>query len=137
MRISKFKTDATAESKGTWVDIGDGAKLLVARAGGSNKAYRDFVDAQLKPYRRQIQQNTLSNDIFETVTINALAETVLLGWAGIQDDDGTEIQFTKATAKQLLKELPDFRDVVSNIANEMSSFRREEVAEDADTLKNA
>ena len=43
MKLSKFKTSASLEMEGVWVNIGEGAEVRVARIG--NDAYAKFLKA--------------------------------------------------------------------------------------------
>ena len=127
MKISKFATDLDLEEKGTWVDIGEGGQILVARIG--NPAYREKMRHLSKPYQSQIRQGTLPEDLNDEIFLKAIVETILLDWKGIEDDNGKEIKYSKDAAMKLLLGLRDFRDLVIEIARSQATFRREEIEE--------
>lgn len=128
MKISKFATDLTLEEEGVWVDIGEGAKVKVARIG--NPKYRARLRELQKPYRRQIRLDTLPEDLNDEIVIRAIADTILLDWSGIEDDKGKAIKYSKDAAFELLKGLRDFRGLIADIALEQQTFRREEEEEE-------
>ena len=134
MKLSKFQTDGTKEVDGVWVDIGDGARVLVARIG--NPKYRDYYQRATKPYRRQIRTDTLAQDIAEKLYTQALAETILLGWEGLLDSDSKEIRWSRAKALEVLTDYKDFRDLVAEIAQEQDQYRTEEVEATKEALGN-
>ena len=73
----RFETAPDAESEGVWVDIGDGMKILVARAG--NPAHKGVVDRLTKPYRAVLRAGgNLPPDTQLEVAIESAAEAILL-----------------------------------------------------------
>lgn len=128
MKISSFKTDTALEVNGVWVDIGEGASLLVARVNNPKfvKEYRE----KLRPYRHSMQKKKLASDVEQRLVIETSAKTILLDWKGLTDDEDNEIVYSVEKATELLTDLPDFRELVLEIANNMEAFRREEVDTD-------
>lgn len=127
MRISKFATDTGLEEDGVWIDIGEGASLKVARIG--NPRYRKALRAATKPHARSIRMGILPQDQIEELELNVIADTILLDWKGIEDDNGDPIEYNRENALQLLQNLRDFRALVLDIAQEQQAFRREEQEE--------
>ncbi len=126
MDIHRFKTNKKKEEEGTWIDIGEGAKIKVARI--NNPRYKKYFQAITKPYRRQIRSGTLAEEVAEKLLIDAMANTILLEWEGFTQDK-EEYPYSVANAKHFLAEFPDFRDIVSDAANEMEAFRDEDMEE--------
>lgn len=124
MKISRFATDLNLEENGVWVDLGDGGQLLIARM--SNPAYRDRIRILTKPYKRQIRNDSLEEGILDDLIIKAMSETVLLDWKGIEDDKGKPIKYSTKNAYELLRDLRDFRVLVSELSTEQELFRRAE-----------
>jgi hypothetical protein len=114
-----FKTDTAAEQKGVVLeyphlanDDGSVPSVRIARAGGSNDAYLKCIDVKFKPHRRAIQNGTLPRKIWEKLTREAFAETVVIGWENVQDETGKSITFSKDAALKLLEDLPElFKDI--------------------------
>jgi hypothetical protein len=63
--------------------------------------------------------------------MQAMSETVLLGWSGMEEDDGSEMVYSKAKALEVLMDpqYSDFRALVTDLANELEVFRKQEVEE--------
>lgn len=129
MKITRFKTDASKEQEGVWVEIGDGARIRVARAG--NARWKAYFRKILKPYRRQIRADILPEEVADKLVVDALAHTVLLGWDGLEDAKGKKISYSVAKAQALLTEYPDFRALVEDASSEAEAYREAEL-EDAE-----
>ena len=129
---SVFRTDKALEKEGIVLDYGD-FKIKVARAGGSNAAFQKALTSKIRPYKRQLDAGTIPDDVAEKLFLEVYAESVVLGWEGVTDEDGKPLPFSKENAVKLFSDLPDlFRDV-QNQAAAISNFRAE-VTED--TIKN-
>ncbi|HBL31851.1 MAG TPA: hypothetical protein DD490_33935 [Acidobacteria bacterium] len=127
MDISKFQTNKAAEEDGVWVDVdGNGTKIKVARI--NNPRYKKHFQKITKPYKRQIRNGTLSEDLAEKLLVDALASTILLDWKGFTKG-GEPFPYSVDNARQFLGESADFRDFVSDAANEMENYRAEELEE--------
>ncbi len=118
-----FATDRQAEQDGVWVALGEGARVKVARF--NNPRHRAVLDRLRRPYRSLLMAGRdLPDDVAESMTIEATAETLLLDWDGIEDN-GTPLPFSKDNARRLLADLPDFRDAVAFLSMQAETFRRE------------
>ena len=127
MKISSLAIDKSKEEEGVWQDIGEGAKLLVARSG--NNKYQDFLRQQIKPHQNRLRRNSLPDDVLEDITLRAMAKFILLGWSGILDDDEKEIEYSEEKAKELMRDFPEFKDIVSSLASDFESFKLEQEEE--------
>lgn len=113
----QFATDTNLEKTGIELQYGENANgdeiiIRVARAGGSNTAYTKRMEALVKPYRRQIQAETIDNKVLEKLVMQAFAETVVLGWENVEGRDGNLMEFNVVNVIQLFTDLPDlFKDV--------------------------
>lgn len=129
---SIFRTDKALEKEGIVLDYGD-FKIKVARAGGANSAFQKALTAKIRPYKRQLDAGTIPDDVAEKLFLDVYAESVVLGWEGVTDENGKLLPYSKENAVKLFSDLPDlFRDV-QNQAAAISNFRAE-VTED--TIKN-
>jgi len=117
-----YYTDPTLEAEGVWVELGEGARIRVARAG--NPANRRKLSKLLERHRATLRSRNLPDDILERVTIETMAETILLGWDGI-NEDGKPLPYTPENARRLLTTYRDFRDQVAAIAADMALFKGE------------
>ena len=121
---NRFETDKLLEEEGVWVDIGDGGRLKVARRG--NRRYRDKLRALTRGRERQLQLNTLPEDIAEDMLCQALACGILLDWDGIEED-GRKLAYAQETAVELLRRYADFRVLVETLSDDMAAYRTREL----------
>lgn len=113
----QFKTDNTLEKEGILLEYGTNSKgdpicIRIARAGGANAQYAKRMETRVKPYRRQIQNETMENALVERIVKEVYAETVVLGWENVEDENGQPMQFNEKNCVKLFDDLPDlFRDL--------------------------
>lgn len=133
MDLKNFKTDLTKEHEGTWVELGDGAAIKVARL--NNPAFvakfRDMPKHQAAALRR----NTINDDELDRIFVEALVDAVLLDWRGM-DENGSPLTYSKVTAIRVLSDptYKDFRDLIVDEARDMENFREDMLD---DTAKNS
>lgn len=114
---SQFKTDENTEKKGIILEYGLNSKdepiqIRIARAGGGNTAFNKLMEAKVKPFRRQIQNETIDNKQVEQIMREVYADTIVLGWDGVEDENNDPLEFTRENAIKLFTDLPDlFRDI--------------------------
>lgn len=125
-----FGTNHELEQKGVWIAYDDSCAFLIARIGGSNDVFSRRVNALLKPYRHQVQADTLPPERYQSIAMTAFVETVLLDWKGVELD-GKELSFSKENATNLFKELPDLFNDLFTQAKNTANFREFELEEDA------
>lgn len=128
VNISALKTNPQAEEEGVWVDYENtGVKLKIARIG--NPAFDKAVNKLSAPHLKKIRNGDAS--LQEKLTKEAIAETILLDWKGIEDDDGKTLKYSKKLSKELLND-PALRDLYKFVlitSNDVERFRQE-IAED-------
>jgi hypothetical protein len=124
-----FETDGHLEQTGIWIDYGKHGKILIARAGGRNTKFAKIVDVKTRPYRRQIDQGTVDQQVADRLAAESFAEGVVLGWEGIKDKEGNDIPFTVGNVVKLLTDLPDLFSDLREQALQASNFRELEVEE--------
>lgn len=124
MDLGQLRTNPETAAEGVWVDVGEGASLLIARM--NNKKYAKKLATLLKPFERQVQMGTLSDDKADELMAEAYAHGILLGWKGLELD-GKPIKYSTAKAKELLLDptLRDFRGLVEDIANQQKLYREQ------------
>ena len=118
-----FGTNKVAEIEGKWNDIGDGIELLVARIG--NPEYQKEFQRISKPHKRALRRGSLNDEVAERLLTKVMAKNILLDWEGLEED-GVAVPYNYDNAVRILTEYKDLRDYVSDIANEMESFKAEE-----------
>ena len=133
---TQFETNTVVEKEGIVLEYGLNSKqktmgIRIARAGGSNSAYSKQLEAKIKPYRRQIQNETMDNDVAEKITKEVYFNTVVLGWENIEDRAGVAMEFNKANFMQLMTDLPDLWSDIQTQASRAALFRAEILEADA------
>lgn len=127
---SQFKTSDNLEKTGVWLQYGEeGGKpvrIRIARAGGGNVAYRKALDKVTRPHKKAIQMETLSPEMNKKLLMEVYADTVILGWENINDENGTPMGFNRDNVMKLLGDLPDIFDDIVAQAQTMAIFRDEE-----------
>lgn len=138
-----FAVDKQTEQEGILVNYGD-FRFRIARAGGGNQRFRRLLQAKLKPYRHQLDNDTMDEKVSEAVFRECYAEAVVLGWESkVVDADGTErwepwletpegrVPYSTDACVRVLTDLPElFRDL-QTMAGKAAHFRKVEEEEDA------
>jgi hypothetical protein len=128
-----FRREDRLEAEGVWFDFGD-IQLKMARAGGSNKKYAASLAKRMKPYQGALQFDALPQETREHVIQEVYAESVLLDWKGVIDEEGNAIPFTYENVIDLLQSYPEIFNMVLTEATRFSNFK---FAEDEYTVKNS
>lgn len=134
-----FKTNESNETLGVVLDYGD-TRIKIARAGGANEKFKKIFSAKLKPHRRKMEMGTLADETAEHLLKEAYAEAIVLAWSSkdedgdwidtIPDADGEQMDCTPANVYRLFTELPELFTDIQSSANQVATFRDEEVEED-------
>lgn len=125
----QFKTDANLEKEGILLELGqtdDGKPIAfrIARAGGGNVAFAKVMEAKMKPYRRQLQTDTLDPKVAERILREVYAEAVILGWENVQDEDGNEMEFSVENCIKLLTDLPELYLEIQQSSQKTALYRQ-------------
>jgi hypothetical protein len=140
-----FGTSKSVEQDGIILDYGD-VRLRIARAGGANTAFKESFKQKIKPYKRQIDQKVMDDDVAMSLLAESYADTVILSWGTKQEDkdgavtyshtiadaDGEQMEFNAANCTKLLIALPELFADVQEAANQASNYR---TGEEKDNVK--
>lgn len=134
--FKQFGTDTKAENDGVWIEMGlneDGSEIgfLIARASKSNKRYTKALEKATKPHRTAMATETLEEKVAAKLMLDVFCEAVLLGWRNVRDRDDKEIAHNKANAIQLMQDLPELYERLSEESKKLSLFREKELEADA------
>lgn len=121
-----FGTDKALETDGKWFDIGDGARLKIARS--NNHVYREELARLLQPYRATARAGVLKPAVLDPAMTRALARGVLKDWEGVSVGEKV-VKYSEEAAERLMTDFPDFRELVSELAEQRESYLAEEVEE--------
>lgn len=127
MDIKKtFGTNRDLELEGVWEPINEEASVKIARIG--NDRYTKLFQKLMRPYRKQVRRGTMPDKKAEEIYNQVIAETVLLDWKGLTEDD-KPLEYSVENAIRLLTEYKDFKDLVVDAAEAMETFQKEEIEE--------
>ncbi len=123
----EFATDEKSELEGIWEEVSEGAKVLIARVG--NDRYTERYKKLGKGIQRQIDRGTLPSEKVQKIFISILADTILLNWEGFANK-GEPLPYNRENCMEMLKDYPDFRQMVWDMANDAETFRLDNRDED-------
>src|SRR5262245_18531618 len=110
MKLSDIALDNERQEKGAWVDEIpelEGLKLLVR--GINNVDWRRLQNKSIQTTpRKKRLAGQLDADEQDRIPGTCLLNTILLGWDGLETEDGKPIPFDKEMARKLLFE-PEYR----------------------------
>ncbi len=130
-----FDTDENVETSGVWINYGNGIRILVARAGGSNKRFETLIRNLTKPHRKSIKGETIDEDTLTDILQEAYAKAVVLKWEGVTDKSGAVMACTVENIKKLFQMLPALWNDLREFAADFRNFLHNE--EDVDeAVKN-
>lgn len=132
----QFATDKVVEKDGVVLEYGKNSKgaqikIRIARAGGANQKFSKILERKTKPYRRQLQNETLDEEIGAQIQREVYADSVILGWEGVEDADGNDMAFTRDNIIKLLTDLPDLFADIRDQATKSALYRANILEEDA------
>lgn len=134
---SQYATNPTKESEGATVNVGHNdddnsvISFVLARMGGANKAYQKALEEATRPYRRQLQQGTLSDSVSEDILKRVFCKTIIKGWSNVRDQFNEPLPFNSETAYKLMTELPELYFELQQHASDIALYRDEQLKEEA------
>ena len=138
---SKFKTNSNSVTQGVWVEYKDSPnedgsvpKFKVARQSGQNKNYSKALRTHSKKAKAKGKLENMSDEESNLLLLNVFVDSILLGWENFQpNDDGVSLEFSALNATAIFGD-PDWYDFyqeIQNAAEDISTFNREDVEEEA------
>jgi len=118
----QFGTNKQLESDGIDLEIAPGVRFTVKRMGSSNKKYQQLLAKLSRPYKRQMDNGTLDDEIARKMLRMAFIQTVLIGWDGVTNKKGKMLDFNVENADSLFSDLPDLFDTLSEEAQRTANF---------------
>lgn len=120
-KLRDITADRNKEVQGVWLPVGEGFDVKVARM--PNPKFNARLQELGRPYRSQLRRGQYDAATVEKLTTEAMAETVLLDWRGLEDDDGNPIPYSQQKAKELLSDNSSFAEIVQELASDYSNFQ--------------
>jgi len=125
MDISSFKSlENTA-----WIEGPEGSRFHIRSTEA--EPYRQRLLALGRQHSHRLKRDTA---LQQKITVQAMAETILLDWEGITDG-GTPLACTDENKLTILA-IPEIRDLIASEAQDLANFRREAAARDAAEIKS-
>lgn len=120
-----YVMDESLENEGIWETLPNGSKVKVARVG--NDAFIKEYNALPPETQAQIEDDSddISEDVAREVFADLLSKTILVDWDEVYIDD-EKVPYDQDLAKELLRDIKDFRNDVWRIANNRNKFRQKE-----------
>lgn len=131
-----FGTDKSLEQTGIIINYGDDGQFRIARSGGANSAYMNYMRARLKTVRHQMDTDTLPEAVAESIALDAFVRYVLIDWKDVTDADGKPLKHSLENAKKLMHDLPDLYADLLKQSNDFTVFRNNEVKTAAKNSEN-
>lgn len=132
-----YETSRELERDGAWVTTSKGYEFKVARIGGMNPGYGNFLIEQGKVLQSQIEsyENKAKEDINEEntkiledlaikmadVECEAFARHIVKGWRNLYDREGKEIPYTVDNAIKLMQMAELYRELYP-LARQYATF---------------
>jgi hypothetical protein len=115
-----YATDSTLEVEGRWAKISRDASVLVARTGNERftRKVRDLMKKHSIDFSDESEETA---KLVDELMIEAMAETILLGWKGMTKD-GQPYPYSTQNAIEALR-IKDFRKKISDLADAHSAYR--------------
>ena len=123
----KITPIAKTAEEGAWANY-RGVKLLIARA--NNPKFKTTFRRLTKPYKKEMENETLDEKTSGDLLAQAFAEAILLDWKDFVIN-GKEIEYNKENAADLLINDPDCLQFVTDYANDIDNY----LTVDEDELK--
>lgn len=123
----QFKTSDQAEEQGVWVPLSATARIKVART--QNPRHSACLKRLTTPYLKPgMRTSDLAEEVFTEIARRASAETLLVGWEGMLDQNDQPMPYSVEAAYDVLG-MKDFYALVYQAASSFENFREARLAE--------
>lgn len=124
--LSKFRLDEKKSVDGVWRTFGAGIEVKIARL--HNPEFNKFYAKISEPYRKQIRAGILDVDILADLMKQTIANCVIRGFKGLEDDDGKPIKYTPEKALEIISDPANviFYDFVLDASTSVNLYFEEQ-----------
>ena len=121
--VREYTYDETRETEGVWFDIGESAKVKVARFGNPR-----YVEAYIKILNKMnVNPTSLSEEERDKLNSQAVreafAEAILLGWENFVNLDGSKLKYSKDAAVELMG-LEEFFNLIASFSQQSAEYHK-------------
>lgn len=123
MKLSLLRTDLKKAVNGVWHDYGAGVRFLVGMAGNTESV--KLARRLIEQHQLAIQTESLKPEDLETINVKVQAQTIFLGWEGVDEDDGSPMKYSAARAEEILRD-PQYEEVqraIARMSNQLHMYR--------------
>ena len=136
--INSIRKDKSRSESGVEVDCGGGLFLTVAwNRNPRAQAVRQQLIAKNPILKRAVREDgfhKVDPKLLEELNVEVQASTILLGWRGLSDG-GKEVPYSVEKAKEYLRDVEEFRDLVTRLSQDDELFKQDSTAANAENLK--
>ena len=129
MKVSALRRSTFDD--GVWREIPEFGVSVLVRAS-NHLAYRGAVQAGLQPHQRRLRTGgMLPPGVNDRIVSRSVAKHLLLGWKGVEDDEGNELPYTLEKATELAED-PDYTEffkAVERAGDDLATMQAEERAD--------
>lgn len=126
-----ISADYTQVETGVWTPTFKGSSFLVAHLS-CIKFQRALARLQ-QPFRKKLQEGTMDPAKHRDILCEAMAEGLIYDWTGVtrRGDNGETITvpYSVEMCKTALRKDPEMRDFVTDFANNLDNFIKDEAVE--------
>lgn len=121
-----FSSNKDLEENGAWDEITmDGQTLEVKVARKNNAHYKKQLRSAMNRHKRKLErENEAAVDLFETIMIKVMAETILLGWKDLIVN-GEKMDYSIKNAEFVLAN-EDFRKEIDILSEDFELFKEQQ-----------
>jgi len=121
-KLSDLRVDPALETEGVWVDFAAGVRLRIARLANPRFQERIFALA----HRNGAAESEPTKEERDQQLRRAVAETVLVGWDQVEEEDGSPMPYSPERALEVLSDpgLRDLYEFVLRRAQDVELYRR-------------
>lgn len=119
---SFYKTNDSLEKNGVWFEISESTAFLVKRFNAGNPTAKAAVAKHFKPFAKQMELGTLSDDKMLEVQVKVFVNSCLVDWKGVEID-GVDTAFSPEIAVKFLIALPDLFTTLWTYSTDFSNYK--------------
>ena len=123
--LNNMKTDVKKELDGSWIDYPGGLRLKIARLNNQNhQSYLLDRRREIEQDKRFGPQDQISREDLRKISIEALADCVLLGWECMVEG-GEVVAYNRENAIRILTQVPEFFRLVEGESTDIENYRNQ------------
>lgn len=117
MKLSQLTKTYSVDTDGILLDYGDDLKVRLRPA--NCRAFTEFLRAELKAAAKDASELLGDIDESDALSRKAFAHAILIGWEGLDDEDGNPIPYSVETAYEMVQNDRFFASV-QGMANDIA-----------------